>query len=588
MYGMSDSIELDTGLDTDLTDATFVVVDTETTGVSADRDRLIEIAAVKVRGGEIIERFTQLIDPERAVPQRITRITGITTAMVFGKPRAADVLPTFCEFLGDGIFVAHNLSFDWRFVTQACRRARVDIPECQSLCTLKLARRLLRGLRSKGLASVADFYGIPIHGRHRALGDAEATAQVLIRFLHVMRHEHNIHTLGDLLAFQNRSYQQIRAAATGLDKIRRDVLPQLPDAPGVYFMKDARGAIIYIGKALSLKSRVRSYFSSVEALPPRLHKMVSEVREVGWKTTPSELGALLLESRLIKQHTPRYNRAQLEYRNRPFLKLDKMHPFPRLTPSAVALDDGAEYFGPLGGRRERDFLLHIVDEFFGLRECDHNAFARGRPCVLAPMGRCPFTPCAETSAGSAEGDGAWESAQEAYAAEVQRVRDFLHGRDTSVVTVIEQRMREAASRLEFEQASYYRDALKRLEELQHRQHALAGPVFERNGVAVWKGKADRRVMVVVSRGRLTDELEANGEGSWESLRNAVNQARRRPAEERYWKEEADELRLVQQWNHRNRDHLLTFDLDDAAEPDAIADRIRKSLDGGAEAARPSH
>src|SRR5690625_3512051 len=99
-------------------------------------------------------------------------------------------------------------------------------------------------------------------------------------------------------------------------------------------MKDARGAIIYIGKALSLKSRVRSYFSSVEALPPRLHKMVSEVREVGWKTTPSELGALLLESRLIKQHTPRYNRAQLEYRNRPFLKLDKMHPFPRLTPSA--------------------------------------------------------------------------------------------------------------------------------------------------------------------------------------------------------------------------------------------------------------
>src|SRR5690625_5463092 len=80
------------------------------------------------------------------------------------------------------------------------------------------------------------------------------------------------------------------------------------------------------------------------------------------------------------------------------------------------------------------------------------------------MGRCPFTPCVETSAGSAEGDGAWESAQEAYAAEVQRVRDFLHGRDTSVVTVIEQRMREAASRLEFEQASYYRDALKRLED----------------------------------------------------------------------------------------------------------------------------
>src|SRR5690625_6170898 len=88
MYGMSDSIELDTGLDTDLTDATYVVVDTETTGVSADRDRLIEIAAVKERGGESIERLTQLIDPERAVPHRTTRITGITTAMASGKPPA--------------------------------------------------------------------------------------------------------------------------------------------------------------------------------------------------------------------------------------------------------------------------------------------------------------------------------------------------------------------------------------------------------------------------------------------------------------------------------------------------------------------
>jgi len=95
-------------------------------------------------------------------------------------------------------------------------------------------------------------------------------------------------------------------------------------------------------------------------------------------------------------------------------------------------------------------------------------------------------------------------------------------------------------------------------------------------------------MLVVSRGRLTDEFEVNGEGSWERLRNAVNQARRRPAEERYWKEEADELRLVQQWIHRNRHHLMTFELDDAAEPGAFADRIRKSLDGGAEAARPSH
>jgi DNA polymerase III subunit epsilon len=173
-------------------DATFVVTDTETTGTNASDGRIIEIAAVKVRGGEVIDRFTQLINPGRAVPWRITQITGISTAMVFDQPSAREVMPAYCEFLGDGIMVAHNLGFDERFINSEFARCDLPMLRLGSICTLKLARRLLRGLRSKGLASLADFYGIKIVGRHRALGDAEATAHVMLRLFDILENEHGI------------------------------------------------------------------------------------------------------------------------------------------------------------------------------------------------------------------------------------------------------------------------------------------------------------------------------------------------------------------------------------------------------------
>ena len=107
-------------------EATFVVVDTETTGTNAETDRLLEVAAVKVWGGQIVDQFAQLINPQRSVPRRITRLTGITTAMVFDEPPAAEVLPGFLAFLGDGVLVAHNLPFDLGFLNAELRRAGLD------------------------------------------------------------------------------------------------------------------------------------------------------------------------------------------------------------------------------------------------------------------------------------------------------------------------------------------------------------------------------------------------------------------------------------------------------------------------------
>lgn len=534
-------------------DATFVVVDTETTGAKADTQRVIEIAAVKVRGGEVIGAFTQLINPERAVPHRITELTGISTAMVFDQPTAPRVLPRFLDFLGDGVFVAHNLHFDLGFLNAELRRLRLpDLPN-PTLCTLRLARRLLPGLRSKGLSSLADFYGIRNPARHRAYGDAHATAQVLLHFFQILETAHDVETLEDLLRFQHLKYSDVLKPPKHVERIRREILPGLPGRPGVYFMKDRRGAILYIGKAKSLRDRVRSYFTGLEGQPQRTRQLVETLRDVEWTETGSELGALLLESRLIKAHQPRFNRAQRRYRNRPFLRLGTTHEAPALSWSSYVQDDGAEYFGPLGGRRQAELIVEVVNRLFQLRECDDETYRLGRRCLYAAFGRCT-APC--------EGG----DLRDAYPAEVQRVRDFLTGRDRSVLASVEEEMKAAAGRLAFEEAAEYRDWLRRLERMLGKQQQIAAPVLDHHAVIVQPGvELDTAQAYLVRFGRLAEVVpltqpptDADVERLRERLAHHFDPTAERPA--RYLRQEVDEVRLLAHWlyTHRTRTHSIRW------------------------------
>ena len=363
-----------------LEDATFVVTDTETTGTRADEDRLIEIGAVKIRGGAVVGTFQQLIDPERHVPGRITRITGLSTAAVFGEPTAAAVLPAFLDFLGDGVLVAHNLPFDLRFLQAELERAGLPPIENEAVCTLRLARRLLPSLPSRGLTALTQHFGITNSARHRALGDAEATAELLVRFLDRLRSGFGLTTVEDLVAFQHRRYKDAAGEPKHVRHIREVYLPQLPDRPGVYFMRRKNGEILYVGKAKSLRNRVRSYFTGIDAHPERLRKLVRDVRVVEWEETGSELAALLRESKLIKQLLPRYNRAQRRYKNYPFLRLDAAAPYPTLSWTPAIRADGAEYYGPLGRRSTAEEVVELVDRVFALRECGE---AEDRYCQRA-------------------------------------------------------------------------------------------------------------------------------------------------------------------------------------------------------------
>ena len=163
---------------------TYAVVDVETTGGSPDRGhRITEIAVVEVRNGVISEDFQTLVNPGRDIPRRISELTGITNEMVEGAPFFEEVAEDLFEWLDGRVFVAHNVSFDWRFVSAQLGDSIGFVPDGPRLCTVQLARRLAPELRRRNLDALATHFGIPIHSRHRAYGDALATARVLLRLL---------------------------------------------------------------------------------------------------------------------------------------------------------------------------------------------------------------------------------------------------------------------------------------------------------------------------------------------------------------------------------------------------------------------
>jgi DNA polymerase III subunit epsilon len=160
------------------------VVDTETTGGSSWlADRITEFAAVVVHGGEIVEVYETLVNPQRSIPAFVTRLTNITWDMVKNAPTFDRIAPEVMRMLEGNVFVAHNEAFDWRFVTTEVTRSTGRQLRGRRLCTVKIARKVLPQLSRRSLDHVARYYGVEIHNRHRAAGDAVATAKCLIRMM---------------------------------------------------------------------------------------------------------------------------------------------------------------------------------------------------------------------------------------------------------------------------------------------------------------------------------------------------------------------------------------------------------------------
>lgn len=195
----------------------YAVVDVETTGTSAGTgDRITEVAVVVVRGREVVRRYETLVNPERPIPPMITALTHITWEMVKDAPRFTDICGELLDVLSGNVFVAHNAEFDWRFISAEVARATGRRLESRRLCTVRLARKVLPHLPSRRLDSLAHYYGVEITDRHRALGDADATARILLRLLREAQDR-------DCVRWDD--LQRLLAPSNGRRKRKRSALP---------------------------------------------------------------------------------------------------------------------------------------------------------------------------------------------------------------------------------------------------------------------------------------------------------------------------------------------------------------------------
>ncbi len=328
-----------------------------------------------------------------------------------------------------------------------------------------------------------------------------------------------------------------------------DKLDRLPARPGVYLYKDAKGQIIYVGKAASLKSRVRSYFQESRAPDPKTDALVGQIRDLEYIVTSNELEALILESNLVKKHRPRYNIILRDDKHYPFLKLTTNEEYPRLVVARRVQQDGAAYFGPFYPATAMRETLRLVRQLFPLRTCRIKIDGkRSRPCLQYYIHRCN-APCT-----------GWES-REGYAGTVADVERFLEGKNDGLAQELTAQMESAAEELKFEQAARLRDRVQALNTVRERQKIISTEDSDLDIVGCVRQGTDACVQLFfVRRGRLLGRESffferLGGEGEGELLSAFLRQFYARevtPPPEVLLSAEIPEADLVLEWLARRR------------------------------------
>ena len=441
---------------TSIHNTVFAVIDVETTGLSPDRSRITEIGIVKIRNGEITGEYKQLVNPEQFIPYGITRLTGITNEMVSDKPKFEEVAGEVLSFIfSDGenvILGGHNVRFDYGFLNASLLRSGYNKLAIPSLCTARLARRLSRSLPSKSLSSLRRHFKIYSRRSHRAFDDAKATSIIITNFIEQLVTDFEIETVDELLGFQYRKIYENKKLPARFKKLKVE-LRNVPQKPGVYYMLNRKGEIIYIGKAKNLKDRLSSYFYHNVSHTSKIRKLVRYVHKLEWETTGSELSALLLESKMIKTHKPRFNRALTSYRKYPFIKIDVQRTYPRVQKVYEIIPDGAKYYGPFASSFTVNNLIETINKNYKLRKCDDRVLHPSKSktaCMYHEFNQCG-APCNYTiTAGE-------------YKKEVNEVDKFLTADyESSAIKILEHQMQTEAKLMNFEKASYLRDNISDL------------------------------------------------------------------------------------------------------------------------------
>ena len=273
----------------------LVFLDIETTGGSHTRDRITEVALIKIDDGEVMSTWETLINPCMPIPRNITGLTAISDEMVKDAPKFEEIAGDLYSHLEGMVMTAHNSRFDYGFLKAEYKRMGGTL-KLRTLCTVKLSRTLYPHVEGHSLDAIMQRFGLATKARHRGMGDV----QLMLDFLEAAKRDLGSVTVLDAINLQLKG----PTLPVGVDD---SFLNEIKDVPGVYLFYDDTNLPLYIGKSIKLRTRVLNHFASDHVTATEM-ELAQKVKRVEWKETAGELGALLLEAKLVKSMQPAYNR----------------------------------------------------------------------------------------------------------------------------------------------------------------------------------------------------------------------------------------------------------------------------------------
>jgi|DewCreStandDraft_1066081.scaffolds.fasta_scaffold00369_8 DNA polymerase-3 subunit epsilon len=363
----------------------YVILHVQTTGPRPERHRISEVAAVRLREGRPAETFTTVVNPGRTIPRYAREYSGLSEERVEHAPQLAEILDELRAFVADALPVGHNLPRHLAFLSYETAWHGRSPFAGMGIDTVAVATRLFPRLKQPTVERLCRKLGVQPPGSRRALDIARALARAWDRLLDLLVME-GLHSVGELLAW----------LGTAPGRTLQTALESLPDAPGVYYLTDASGEVLYVGKARNLRRRVPAHFRQASAYLHGADGLPEQTAAITFQQTGSEFEALLLEAREIDRLQPRYNVQRVVRQRHPYIRVDR-GPFPRAVPASEIYADGALYFGPYRSGAAVRELLEALHDVFHLASCRRTLPPRPQrrpkpPCIRLGMGLCP-APC---------------------------------------------------------------------------------------------------------------------------------------------------------------------------------------------------
>lgn len=490
-------------------------------------------------------------------------MTGIRNDDVIRQPSFEDVLPCLNKFFHNCqnlIFTGHNVLFDYKFVKESYRRCRNknDI-QFSTLCTAKLARRLCRKLKSKSLGNLCEHFSIKQKHKHRALDDAFATAKLLLIFLEQLNSDYEFESVDEILKFQNTRIYTEEKKNPALKRIGIK-LKDIPKSPGVYKFYNKNDELLYIGKAKSLRDRLSSYFRHTAEISYKLEKLLKYVTKLEYELTGSELSALILESKLIKQEKPRFNSALKRHRYQPYLKIDVQNGYPKIEKVYEIENDGANYYGPFSSGLTVNRILKEVDEKFNLRKCEYKILKPSQnhsTCMYYEMNRCK-APCNFTQT------------KTDYDKEVDRVHNYIcSSKSYSIEKVYEKLMHVLAEKNEFERAAFMRDRLNDVKRVMSYQRVITSAINDKK-IIIKMDSESKREFFFIHNGKLmntftvakSDESQVNFVEQLTETSDYLFFSLSKYIKHKFTQFELDEIKVISNFLAQNRDRNVVMEINE--------------------------